>query len=231
MSYVVIISFALQYISLWDFSMLKDTIYWTFGVGFILIMNSNKAFKEDQYFKKILRDNFRFVLIIEFILGLYVFGLVTEYLLAPIVIVFSVLLGISETDEKYSQVKNLLYIIFGIVGVFYLIFSIYKIYEDINEFASFNTLKSFLYPIIMTPIFLPFAYMYALYMHYESIFVRLQFSLRHDKKLRKYAKRKILFLVRLRLNKLKKFSPGFLFSDCKSKEDIKIELKKIFNYR
>jgi len=227
--YISIISVALSYISLWDTSMIKDSIYWTFGVGFILLMNSNKALEEEHYFRKILRDNFRLALIIEFILGLYVFGLVVEYILAIIIILFALILGISDTDKKYSQVTNLLYIIFGIIGVFYFIFSLYHIYKDINEFASFETLRSFLYPIIMMPLFIPFAYLYALYMHYESLFARLKFSMRHDKKLRKYAKRKILQSVGFRLNLLKRFSPGSLFSNCKSKQDIKSELKQILN--
>jgi hypothetical protein len=205
--------------------MLKDSIYWAFGVGFILIMNSNKAIEEEQYFKKLLRDNFKLILILEFIIGLYVFGLVTEFILMPVVIFLSMVLAFSEVKEEYNQVKNVLQVLFGIIGTIYLVYSGYKIFQDINDFASFSTLKSFLFPILMTTLFLPFAYFYALYMQYESLFVRLKFSLKDDRSLRCYAKKRIMISANFSFKKLKKISPGFLFSHCKTKEDIKIEIK------
>ena len=224
--YVAIIAYGLQSLKLWDISMLKDTIYWTFGVGFILLMNSNKAIEEEHYFKKLLRDNFKLVLIIEFILGLYVFGLVTEFILMPFVIVFSLMLAYSETYKDYSQLKSFLQVVLGIVGVGYLIYSGYMIYRDINEFASFDTFKSFLFPILMIILFIPFAYFYALYVQYESLFVRLKFSLKDNKTLLRYARRRILISVNFSLAKLKKIKPGFLFSQSKNKTDIRIEIKE-----
>ena len=78
----------------------------------------------------------------------------------------------------------------------------------------------------MTTLFLPFAYFYALYMKYESLFVRLRFSLKNDKSLRRYAKKRMLISANFSFPKLKKISPGFLFSQCKTKEDIKLEIKE-----
>ncbi|MDO9339501.1 MAG: hypothetical protein Q7T72_03130 [Bacteroidales bacterium] len=224
--YISLIIYGLYFLKFWDFSMLKDSIYWTFGVGFILMMNSNKALQEDHYFKKILRDNFKLVLILEFVVGLYVFGLITEFILMPFVIFFSLMIAYTEVYKEYFQVKNLLQIVFGIIGTGYLIYSGYMIYQDFNEFTSYNTLKSFLFPILMTFLFLPFAYFYALYMHYESLFVRLQSSLKDDKALRRYAKKRVLIAVNFSLLRLKKITSGFLFNQCKTKDDIKMEIKK-----
>jgi len=225
MLYVSFILYGLYLIKLWDFSMLKDAIYWTFGVGFILMMNSNKAIQEDHYFKSLLRDNFKIVLILEFIVGLYVFSFLTEFILMPFVIFFSLILGYTEVYKEHNQVKNLLQIIFGIIGTVYFIYSGYMIYQDLNEFASFNTLKSFIFPIIMTFLFLPFAYFYALFMHYDSLFARLKFFLKEDNSLRKYAKKRILISVNFSLVKLKRITPGHLFYQCNTKDDIKIYSK------
>jgi len=224
--YVDLIIFGLYYLKFWDFTLLKDTIYWTFGVGFIMMMNTNKAIQEEHYFKNILKDNFKLVLILEFILGLYVFGFITELILAPIVILFSILLAISETSKEYYQVRNFLQILFGIIGIGYLIFSFYKIYQDFSEFASYGTLKSFLFPILMMILFLPFIYLYTLFIQYESLFVRLGFSLKDDKVLRRYAKKRILIAVNISLLKLKKIRPGFLFHECKTKDDIDLEIRR-----
>jgi hypothetical protein len=206
--------------------MLKDSVYWTFGVGFIMLMNSNEFIKEEHYFKKILQDNFKLMLILEFIVGLYVFGLITEFILMPFVIFFSLVLAYTEIYKEHSHVKNLLQIVIGIIGTGYLIYSGYMIYRDLNEIASYNTIKSFLFPILLTILFIPFAYFYALYMHYESLFVRLRLSLKDDRAFRRYAKKRILISVNLSLSRLKRFSPGFLFNNCKSKDDIKMEIKE-----
>ena len=47
--YVALIVFGLFKIGLWDKSLIKDAVYWTFGVGFIIMMNFDKALKEEHY--------------------------------------------------------------------------------------------------------------------------------------------------------------------------------------
>jgi hypothetical protein len=224
--YIALLVLGLYYFKFWDLTLLKDTIYWTFGVGFVILMNSNKADEEDRYFRNLLKDNLKLTIVLEFILGLYVFGFFTELILAPIVIIFSIFLGFFETSTEYNKPKNVLQFIFGIAGFLYLIFSIYKIILDFKEFASFATLKSFLFPIIMLILFLPYGYLYALFIQYESIYTRLGFSLKDDKVLRKYAKRRILTTAKFSMVKLKKIAPGFLFYECKTKEDIDQEINK-----
>lgn len=223
--YVSIVVYGLSFVDLWNSKLIKDTIYWTFGVGFILMMNSNKAIKEEHYLRKIIQDNIKLLMIVEFIVGLYIFGIIAEFILMPIVIFLSVLLGYTEVYKEHYQVRNFLLTVFGIIGIFYLFYSGFKIYQDFKSFASYDTLSAFLYPIIMTFLFLPFAYFYALYMHYESLFVRIEFSLKDNKCLCRYAKWRILLSVNFSLLRLKKIIPGFLFCGCKTKDEIKQEIR------
>lgn len=223
--YISLIIYVLYLIKFWEFIMIKDTIYWTFGVGFILMMNSDKALKENHYFRKIILDNCKLILIIEFLINLYVFGLLTEFILMPFVIIFSMMLGYTEVHGEYAQVKKLIQFFFGIVGTAYFIYSGYMILKNFNAFASSLTLKTFLLPILLTLLFLPFAYSFALYMHYENLFRKIKFSLKDNKALCKYAKKRILFDVNFSLNKLKKITPGFPFNQCKTKEDVLKEIR------
>lgn len=222
--YILVIVYGLWYIDLWNSSLIKDTIYWTFGIGFIFMMNSNKALQEKYYFKKFVQENIKLFVILEFILGLYVFGIVAEFILMPIVFFLSALLGFTEANEEHKQIKNFLLNIFGLIGVFYLIYSGFEIYQNFNDFASYDNLRALTFPAIMTISFLPFAYIYVLYTHYESLFVRLGFFLKDDKSLRRFAKWRILLSVNFSLKKLKLITPGYLFGDCKTKEDIKREI-------
>jgi hypothetical protein len=222
--YIIVIVYGLRHIDLWNSSLIKDTIYWTFGVGFILMMNSNKALQEENYFKKFIQENIKLFVILEFILGLYVFGIIAEFILMPIVIFLSVLLGFTEASEEHKQVKNFLQKIFGLIGVFYLIYSGFEIYQNFKDFATYDNLRALILPAIMTISFLPFAYIYVLYTHYESLFVRVGFFLKDNKSLRRFAKWRILLSVNFNLKKLKLITTGYLFGDCKTKEDIKHEI-------
>lgn len=224
MLYVALVVYGLFKIEFWDKSLIKDTIYWTFGVGLVIMMSFDKALKEEHYFKNLVKENFKVLLIIEFIVGLYVFGIITEFILMPFVIIFSMLLGYTEVYKEHEQVRKIVNGLFGILGSFYLIYSVYHIYSGFSEFATTGNLKTFLFPIIMSILFLPFAYSYALLVHYESLFVRLGFFLK-DKKLRRFAKWRILLSVNFSILRLKRMTPGMLFNDCSTKNDIKEEIK------
>ncbi|HBG86465.1 MAG TPA: hypothetical protein DEG09_01720 [Marinilabiliaceae bacterium] len=142
----------------------------------------------------------------------------------PFVILFSMLLGYTEVYKEHGQIRKFINGIFGILGTFYLIYSGYHIYSDFTGFATMGNLKTFLFPLIMSVLFLQFAYSFALLAHYESLFVRLGFFLK-DRKLRKFAKWRILFSINFSMLKLKRMTPGMLFRDCSTKEDIKNEIK------
>lgn len=222
--YVALVVYGLFKIGLWDKSLIKDSIYWTLGVGLVIMMSFDKALKEEHYFKNLVKENFKVLLIIEFIVGLYVFGIITEFILMPFVILFSILLGYTEIYKEHEQVRKLINGLFGILGTVYLIYSGYHIYSDFNGFATTGNLKIFLFPILMSISFLPFAYSYALLVHYESLFVRLRFFLK-DKKLRRFAKWRILLSVNFSILRLKRMTPGMLFIDCTTKNDIKEEIR------
>ena len=222
--YIAIIVFGLFKIRLWDKYLIKDTVYWTFGVGLIILMNYDKAFKEEHYFKDLIKENFKVLLILEFIVGLYVFGIITEFILMPFVILFSVLLGYTEVYKKHEEVHKFINGIFVILGTVYIVYSGYHIYSDFTGFATAENLKTLLFPIIMFVLFLPFAYSFSLLVHYDSLFVRID-SFVKDSKLRRFAKWRVIMSVNFSMIRLKQITPGLLFNGCSTKEDITNEIK------
>ncbi len=224
--YVLLIVYGLAKVEFWDKTLIKDTIYWTFGVAFIIMINFDKALKDEDYFKNIIKDNFKLVVVIQFLVGLYVFEPLTEFIMMPFLIFFSLLLAYTEVYKEYDKIRNVLEVLFGILGVIYILFSGYHIYLDFKKVASLGKLKAFTFPILMTILFVPFGYVYAMLIFYESLFVRLGFSLKDNRKLRRYAKRRIIIYVNLSMSKMRRITPGFLFGGCETKDDIKKELNK-----
>ena len=221
LAYTYVILFVLSTIKLWNNTMTKEAIYWIFGVGFIILFNSNEVIKEESYFKKIIKEKFKLLIIIEFIVGLYVFGLLFELILMPIVILFSLLLGYTDVHKEHEDVRKFINLFFGILGFSYLLYSGYNIYHDVTSLANYYNLKLFLFPIFMTFLFIPFAYFIALFIQYEVLFLRIKRSFRDDEKMYRYAKWRVLLSVNISFVKLRRFIPGHLFWGCKTKDDIK----------
>jgi hypothetical protein len=193
-------------LNFWNQTLLKDTMYWFTGSGFLILLNINKANKERDFFKNILIDNLKLILILEFIVNIHQFGLVTEFILVPILAFLGVLQVVAEREERTEKLKVLIEWIFAIFGIIVLGFSIRDVWVDFHGFTNISRLESFLLPIILSITFIPIAYIIALYMNFEMLFVRLGFFLTNKKDLR-YAKWRVILKSRLSLKKLNAISP------------------------
>ena len=173
-AYLFLLFYALFEIHIWGFNYLKDSIFWIFTVGFVLIFKSIEI-KDTKYFKNILQESLKWTIIFEFIINFYSFNFIVEFLMLPILVLIVTTQAYSELDKKNIQVTKLLTNILSIIGFVFLGISLYKTVTGFDDFFSLNTLKIFLLPIILTTLFIPFIYFLSLYSIYESYFVRLDF--------------------------------------------------------
>ena len=73
---------------------------------------------------------------------------------------------------------------------------------DMKNFGSFKTLRNFLLAPSLLILAFPFFYFVAIYSAYEQLFLRIEIGLGDNKKLIRYAKRKMFYLFLLNLKKL-----------------------------
>jgi hypothetical protein len=215
-------------IGIWDWVFVKDTIYWFLAVAFVLLLNTNKANQEKGFFIKILKDNLKIILILEFVLTLYTFNLVAEIILVPILVFIGAMSAVSELKKEYLPVKKLFDFILSLIGIFFIVFAFGKIFGDFQNIMTSQNLKTLILPPILTVAFIPFVYLFALIMAYETLFVRLSIFNKNDPNLLKFAKRKIIRAYHLNLSKLNHFtreSTKDLMS-IKTKEDVIAIIKK-----
>lgn len=213
----------LQRTQFWDESLIKDTVFWTLGTGFVLMFNSANT-KEAGHFKKVLFDVIKWTIILEFIANFYTFSLLTEIILLPILVFIGVIQAYSELYPKYKKVETIFKAINGLIGLSILSYATYKTFNQSEALLTIASLKSFLLPLLLTVIYLPFIYCLALYTQYESLFVRLPFLI-HDVERRKAVKKQILLVANFDLGKLLKISGGIakliLVDESRSLDDIK----------
>ena len=203
--YISLIILVLFKLNLWDSSLIKDSIYWTGGFAFLLLMNSNKANEDDRFFKKKILDTLKFIIVFEFIVNLYSFSLIWELVIFPVLLFFTLMQVFADKPE-HIQVKKVAGFILGFFGFSYFAFAIYHIIIDFENFATIDNLKSFFFVPVMSILYLPFIYLMALFMRYETYFTQIGFRMENKKNIFRYAKYRIIKLCWLNLRKLNHFT-------------------------
>lgn len=128
-------------------------------------------------------------------------------IILPILVFIVLLQAYASLKPEHKKVESVMKAMNAIFGFGFLFFTIYKMITIPGELFTFVSLKSFLLPVLLTILFVPFIYLLALYSHYESLFIRLKF-LEKEKPLRKSLKWQILKVANINLNKLSNISGG-----------------------
>jgi hypothetical protein len=116
-------------------------------------------------------------------------------------------------------VKVVLDWVFAIVGVVLISWSLYQAATHLDTFATSTTLKDLALPPLMSLAFLPFLYIMALFVTYESLFVRLRFFIKDDRLVR-FTKVRTLFAFNVRLTLLNKWAREISQHHFESRADI-----------
>jgi len=200
----VIIVLILYFINFWDISFLKITIIWFLFSGIITCVNAITSRNNEDQFRKIIYENLKVLIFIEFIVNYYTFSLIFELIIMPFITLIFLLDIFTNKKEKYSSVKKFIKPLQTLIGLFLIYYFISNLVNSYQGFISFNTLKSFLLPIVLSLFFIPFIYLILLYSKYDMIFIRLKMGTSKNKDLTKYAKIEIIKTCLLNIDKVKK---------------------------
>ncbi|MCF6271383.1 MAG: hypothetical protein L3J41_16855 [Melioribacteraceae bacterium] len=218
--YILIILILLSSVGFWNFSMLKGTILWVLFTSIVLILNVFKKSEEDGFLRAIILSNFKIIVFLEYLGSLFVFDLLIELILQPVLFFITVTIGLSEGESKLAKVKVFFEVVLSILGVLLILFSIYNLFENMESIVTIDRLKDFTLPPILTLIYIPFIYILAFYGKYEIYFNRLDYINRGNP-LNSYAKFRVILFCNIRLRKLIQFSRKHPTMEYKTKNDIK----------
>ena len=182
--YVLTITMEFCYLPIWENIYIKDIIIWFLFSGLIYCMNAVSSEADETYIKKILKDNLKFTMILEFFMSTFTFNIWIELAIIPVITIITVMNVIAERKEEYKSVHKLLDSILAIAG-FWIFYETIKI--GINEYKQLNiinTLVSFMIPIVYLILIIPLEYILELYSKYEVLFLRMTFKEEKDKRIR-----------------------------------------------
>ena len=174
MIYAVIILCVLQIFSFWKWIYLKDLIIWVLFVGVPLCFNAVEHKIEKQYFSKVIIDNIKFTVLVEYVVGAFTFNLVVELILQPIIFIISIMSAFAEKDDKYKAAKKFLDFILAIIGFMVLGLTIKELIDSFNTIDYVDVLFGLISPLLLSIAYIPFAYGFAIYSKYESIFIKFK---------------------------------------------------------
>ena len=203
--YVALVILLMQKTHFWDASLTKDTVLWLLGTAFVLLVRANEASQDEHFFKKLLLDSLKLILLLEFIINLYTFSFWVEMILIPSLTFIGTLAIVAETKKEYMPARKVLDFLLVMLGFTLIAFALTRLFSDSSSFANTDSLRSFLLPPLLTLAYLPFIFAFALYMTYDGLFRRMDIFMEGDKALAKFAKIQIVALCHLRLKRVSVF--------------------------
>lgn len=215
----------LNYFHLWDFTLLKDSVFWFITFAIVTFFKIDKASNND-FFIKIINETFKLTLFLEFLSNFYNFNFWIELLIFPFILLVSLLKSFSELDSKNKVTTKFLSNIILIVGLIYFVFAIYKTFQDYHTFFSVHNLNSLILPVLLSFLSIPLFYFLALYNTYEQLFLRLPI-MNSDPQIQNRLKRQIFNKAKFSLVKVNVLRDKLINFDVNNITDIREKLNSI----
>ena len=188
--YTGILVFLAQNFSIWSWIYLKDILIWLVFTGVPNCYNAVYANINEHYFRKLFTDNLKMIMLIEFISNTFTFNIIVEIILIPFITIIVIMNILAEREEHSEQVKKLMSMALSIIGLVILGLSL-KEFIHISDIEEVKVLAiSFIIPIVFSLLYIPIAYLFAIFSRYVMLFLRMSFKSPDNKKI--FNKRKIL---------------------------------------
>ena len=184
--YVFGITFGFSKTAIWNNIYIKDIIMWYMTMGIIYCFNATSKEANEQYILKVLKDNLKFTIIIEFIYSTFTFNLWLELLIIPIITFLAMIDAYAERKEEYYIVHKFMQVIFVIISIWFFCETLKIGLQEYKELSIIDTFVSFMIPIVYSILIIPLEYALELYSKYETLFFRISFGNNDKRIVRKY---------------------------------------------
>lgn len=225
--YIATMIYGLSRIGIWEFNQTKNTIIWIISVAVLSLFQLESAKQDPHFFKHSVLDNLKLIAIIQFVIGVYVFNLVIELILVPIMAIVGAMLAVAQSDEKYQLIEKILNGFLATLGIIFIVHTLYMLATNFGDFGKIQTVYDFSIPPLLTFLYLPFIFFMMVYTTYELFCARLQVLVK-DPSVRRYAKMYSFFNFHFNIKLIERWAGTLHFQNTSSKQAIKESIKQIF---
>ncbi len=189
-------------IDLWDVSLLKDTMLWFCLSAMAMSMRLATSKADEDVFWKVVGENFKVVILLEFLINTYTFSLPVELVVMPLIALIAMISEYASSYEEHASVAKLTQGIQVLFGFVILAYATVRALSDLSALGTMETLRSVALAPLLFTLFVPCLYLFMVVVKYEQVFVRLKLGAEKDPSVKRYARRCILAYVRLSMKKL-----------------------------
>ena len=204
-AYAGLLTFLFSRSSFWKWYYLKDIIIWVLFVGTPICFNAALKDREAYYFRHIITDNIKLGVFVEFLISTFTFPILGEFVLQFILLFLGVLQAYAGTKEEYASTKKFVDWLLAIIGLFVLAYSLIEAVKTYAQLNFIDLFVSFITPLIFSVLYLPVAYLLAVYSKYQLLFIRMRFKETKDNEAQKTHRKKALKACGLSLKKIDLF--------------------------
>lgn len=206
----------------WTLTILKETIMWFIFSGAVLTFNHATKENTTGLFKKMIVNNLKVVVILEFLIGTYTFSLLGEFILLPIVTIIVIFSSLAKSKDEYASAAKFFGGIEAFIGITILAVVVFKAIADLETPWSLASIQSVLVAPVLSICLVPFIFGLNVYSSYEDLFFVLRCNLQTEPTVTRYLKRRLIFRLGLRLRKIRQFPQRHLIEiqNIRTKEDV-----------
>jgi hypothetical protein len=233
-AYVFVLVMLGRSLSLWTNALIGSTVLWFVGVALIMVMRSTRVSEETGFLRQKLIQAVGLAALVEGFANLYVFPLVIELILLPILFLLAGMAALAELKDEYVDVRKPLNKLLSLVGIGFLIYAVAHVASDVSgahlgsalpkcacacraclsparaavvahRAELTGDLRSLAMPVWLTVGLLPFIYTAGLMIAYETAFLPIDLCHWADARARRRAKLVLLLGVHFRARRLGEF--------------------------
>jgi hypothetical protein len=219
--YATIVVYLAAVAGLWHASSTKETAYWFAGTALVLAGGATQA-NEPAKFRQLFGRALKVTIFIEFLVNLYVFPLVVELILIPLLVLFGGMEAVAERDPKLAPARRLIGFLLSVAGLVIVVHAVVSAIGDLAGLLTWEHLEEFLVPPVLTVVFVPFLFYVALWSTYELVFMRVGLFVK-DKRLARRAKWAIVGACGLSLRRIGRFNGRFfsMLREIRDESDVR----------
>lgn len=206
--YVVGIAALLASLGIWRPGLRKDAVLWFLFAGIALTFAGlDRAAERRGYWRRLVLNQVKVTLIFEWLINEYTYPLSIELLLLPSLVLLIAADTIARSDSALNSVATLTSWLLAALGFMLVAHGVQAAVSHLDTFAVGFAIRTMLIGPILSLAMLPLAFALSLCTAYETLLLRLRFTLakKGEPDLIAYAARRIVWRCGLRPRKISQF--------------------------
>jgi hypothetical protein len=210
LTYLAAVVFAASRIDLWNTRLIGATLAWVVASALVGFFKVLEVPNDKHYFRSALKKAVAITILVDAYVNLFVFPFWAELIILPTIALVVMLQAVTATNDEVANIRGCLNGVAGFLGISLFVYATIRLIEYLltAHLAHLAQLgRSLILPMWLNLALIPFTYLLALRLGYETAFMRLGFAPGATQMTLRRAKLALLLEIGPRAHALGEFGP------------------------